>query len=443
MTNVYHVLYEEPKIEPWGLTKTQEELARQLVKSGQMRIDTGDACNFVRFSYPHDNIYTTFTVRELNEKHLVKETEKLLRNYFAAHFSGEALNKRVTKEFERLHKQMGQNVAISEEKELVLARALVQATEPVVIGLILAEYVDVFISFSHSIGDLMDIKGWQTSGKNSGMQSNWGEVCSIYVSCGGDPFKSPEISRYTWDGYRAMARLMVIAGQEIGHYADILRDSKGKNVSRHSSDAWISKPTEKCRIARKNDIKRLAQIEATLLKSGLKKLAREEKNFSFYKKHKRRLAQLNSYRKMNNLKRRFIRRCRWRRMGFVASLGHQTYMGRRLLVALRDMYSNLDPNAEVYRHEDPQVEEAIACAESLARVPQQAVKWGHAVTRVMMSDLYKIYYSEVIPNAHRGFLAITGKKFRNNKRILKKPTWRWFVGLFKKRRFSLQAVEVD
>ncbi len=50
----------------------------------------------------------------------------------------------------------------------------------------------------------------------------------------------------------------------------------------------------------------------------------------------------------------------------------------------------------------PEAEEAIACVEALARVPQQVMKWGYLTTKSTMHDLYKIYYGEVIPVVRQG-----------------------------------------
>ena len=73
-------------------------------------------------------------------------------------------------------------------------------------------------------------------------------------------------------------------------------------------------------------------------------------------------------------------------------------MGLMIQEMLSDMLLNLTPTADVYQHPNPEVTEAIACAESLARIPQQALKWGYIITKETMHDLYKIYYNQVIPS---------------------------------------------
>ena len=77
---------------------------------------------------------------------------------------------------------------VSDELSMQLARIFVQSAHPIVIRWLLRDKVEVFITYSHNIGDVMDIKTWKRSGKNSGMQSTDGSNVCIYVSCGGNPF---------------------------------------------------------------------------------------------------------------------------------------------------------------------------------------------------------------------------------------------------------------
>jgi hypothetical protein len=63
---------------------------------------------------------------------------------------------------------------------------------------------------------------------------------------------------------------------------------------------------------------------------------------------------------------------------------------------LADMTFNLAPQADVYRHPDPAVEEEIACIEAVARVPQQVMKWGHDAVAVAWPELYRLYYGPII-----------------------------------------------
>lgn len=41
---------------------------------------------------------------------------------------------------------------------------------------------------------------------------------------------------------------------------------------------------------------------------------------------------------------------------------------------------------QLYKNKNPEIEEAIACIEALARVPQQAIKWGYLTTKETMHD---------------------------------------------------------
>ncbi len=70
----------------------------------------------------------------------------------------------------------------------------------------------------------------------------------------------------------------------------------------------------------------------------------------------------------------------------------EEYIASKIVAMAIDMRFNLSPKADAYAREDPVEEEAIACVEALARVPQQANKWGHRLTRAMMPNLYRIYY---------------------------------------------------
>ncbi|KJV52381.1 hypothetical protein OTSGILL_1537 [Orientia tsutsugamushi str. Gilliam] len=61
---------------------------------------------------------------------------------------------------------------------------------------------------------------------------------------------------------------------------------------------------------------------------------------------------------------------------FVKVYKNEQYPGLMLKAMILDMISNLEPKAEVYKRDDPDAEEAIACVEALARVPQQVINGG-------------------------------------------------------------------
>ncbi|MBN8531888.1 MAG: DUF2748 family protein, partial [Alphaproteobacteria bacterium] len=109
---------------------------------------------------------------------------------------------------------------------------VVQAAHPSVIRLLLKEGTEVFISYEHLIGDLLDLATWREQKSNSGMQSTSMEGTAVYISCGGDPLahlgeKRPhdphDREMRFGDGFPALARLLVIGAQELGHYADLIR----------------------------------------------------------------------------------------------------------------------------------------------------------------------------------------------------------------------------
>ncbi len=87
-----------------------------------------------------------------------------------------------------------------------------------------------------------------------------------------------------------------------------------------------------------------------------------------------------------------------------------------ILAMIADMKDNLDPTADVYRRNDKEAQEAIACIEALARVPQQVMKWGHLTTMETMKGLYKIYYKEVIPSLELSYSEMTGKLYKRDYR---------------------------
>ncbi len=70
----------------------------------------------------------------------------------------------------------------------MLARIFVQSAHPIVIRWLLLDKTEIFITYSHNIGDMMDMVNWQKVGGNSGMQSTNGKDVAIFVSCGGNPF---------------------------------------------------------------------------------------------------------------------------------------------------------------------------------------------------------------------------------------------------------------
>jgi len=414
-----------------------EHLAVQLIKSGKLRIDTDDCCNFARFTDPAFNISMMVSKEELTDAHLIPETTKL----FQSLYRNTASDQKIKSVFDNLKKQIHKLQPVKKEVMEMLARIFVQSAHPIVIRWLLIDKTEVFITYSHNIGDMMDIVNWQRAGSNSGMQSTNGKDVAIFVSCGGNPFaeNNKDYPMYG-SGFAAVARLQIIAAQELGHFADIKRDHRGNQITRHSANFSGTKATDNARIARKKDIERCHNLLQKLMKAGMKKQLDYETKLKFYHANKVKglkiLAinfmifiykiQLISYSKKHNLI-------------FVRKFKTEKYMALMLDAMFKDMQSNLSPKADVYKNKNPEIEEAIACIEALARVPQQVMKWGYLTTKETMHDLYKIYYNEVIPSLITSYDTVTGEHYKRN---LSKPTISFWskINIFKKKKLILKPV---
>lgn len=413
-----------PALEKEEMYPELEALAIRIVKSGMMRIDADAKSNFVRFSLPYDGIHLLFSERELTNKKLLKRTrERLISNLSytksqkeAAHQADEAIA--------RMQQDLRKNIPVLEETKLKLARVLVQSIPPVVIMLMILEEVEILISYNYTIGDLLDIPTWQAQRWNSGMQSTGGGGCAVFVSCGGDPFAEQEEVNVTFgDGFPALARMMVIGGQEMGHYSDIMRNKAGIPISRHSADFGGRRAKEHVRIGRLDDLQTCRDLLTLFERLGIRKLHELEKAIQFYKKIKKRKIVLRFKRLRHSfMKRRFIKRCLKHKLPFVTQFTVGPLVATNILTALADMKFNLAPQADAYRRNNPQAQEAIACIEALARIPQQVNKWGHTATRTMMPNLYRIYYKEVIPACIESYENISGEKYRM---AFHKPSFSW------------------
>ena len=109
---------------------------------------------------------------------------------------------------------------------------------------------------------------------------------------------------------------------------------------------------------------------------------------------------------------------------------------------IEDMRFNLSPVADVYKRVNKEEEEAIACIEALARVPQQVIKWGYLTTMETMRDLYKIYYGEVIPSLIINYNLMTGKKYNRNNTKVSKTFFSRLKGFFIKDKDAINLIEV-
>ena len=436
MTSIYHILDKHPAIYREDMQIEYEELAQKLVDSGRFRVDTDQCRNFVHFSEQANNINVIFSDKELTVPALIPLSKNILKNLYKKN-GKVASDKKLDSIIDGLKKQLRKIIIVDSDLKMQLARIFVQSAHPIVIRWLLLDRVEIFITYSHNIGDVMDISSWKRSGANSGMQSTDGSNVCIYVSCGGDPFaKNDEQSPTHGDGWAALARMQIIAAQEIGHYADIKRDKNGIQITRHATNFSCTKAVSHVKDARKNDIKRCDDLCRQLLDNGMGELASLEKQLKFYDQNK-----------ISGIKVLWIRvKAKYYRhkilqfscnndMIFVLRFRKEKYMSLMIIAMVEDMKSHLSPVADVYKRSDPYAQEAIACVEALARVPQQVMKWGYITTRATMHDLYKVYYGEVIPSLVENYNHLTNSNYKRNYSIIGASItekalsiWRYLVG---------------
>lgn len=437
MSTIYHILDHVPAIYKEDMEIEYEHLAMQLIKSGKLRIDTDDCCNFARFTDPAFNISMMVSKEELTEPHLIPETTKL----FQSLYRNSATDQKIKSIFDNLKNQIHKLQPIKKEVAEMLARIFVQSAHPIVIRWLLLDKTEIFITYSHNIGDMMDIVNWQRAGSNSGMQSTNGKDVAIFVSCGGNPFAENSKDHPTYgNGWPAVARLQIIAAQELGHFADIKRDHHGRQITRHSANFSGTKATDKARLARKKDIENCRNLLHTLMKAGMKKQLEYETKLKFYHNNKVRGIKILAIKFMILIyKLRLLNYGNKNNLIFIKKFKAEKYMALMIDAMFKDMQSNLSPKADIYKNKNPEIEEAIACIEALARVPQQAMKWGYLTTKETMHDLYKMYYNEVIPSLITSYNAVTGENYKRSLKKAKISLWSK-INIFKKKKLSLQSI---
>lgn len=425
-TNLYHVFYKMPILVKEGMYIELEDLADQLVRSGLLRIDAEPKQNFTRFSQPTRNVHIVFSKRELYEESLFDRTYKQLHKALSNSGVHSNIDKKIHEEIAKLKNQLKKHIDVELELEMQLARILVQSAHPVVFLMIILEQVQIFVSYGQNIGDVMDIVSWQQAGTNSGMQSTDGKNVAIFVSCGGDPLLLDPIiekdhnktnlleeeEKTYGDGKPALARMMGIAGQEIGHYSDIMHDQFGRQFGRYSANFRGTIANDKVNLARLTDMKNIQSLWSMLNKIGLEKLIDKEKDIQFFRRNPTR--SLGYYFKLISLtimKNRFIELSRQIKFWPIEDIKNKDYVGFRMQEMLSDMMFNLQPVADVYSSSDKNEEVAIACIEALARVPQQVNKWGHRSTLFFWRNLYKFYYYKLIPGCINDYERMSGKTF--------------------------------
>jgi len=424
VTNLYHILYKNPALTREDIPIELEDLTKRLVESGLLRIDAYNQINFSRLFLPRSGFSTMISRRQLIDEKLLPETKTIISGALKNEFSGASLEKKIAETINRLKLEIQKYVPISLSMEMKLARIVVQMTHPVVIELILLERVQVFFSYSYNIGDVLDIPSWQQSGSNSGMQSTDGKNTSVYISSGGDPLNPdkkeeedentgiPQEELTYGSGKPALARAIVIGGQELGHYSDIIRDKYGRYVGRHSATFSGRLATPHCKKARDTDIAHIIAIRKELAEFLFLNIVEDERHVKFYRKN--RLKNARSLFKIiitSSKRRKLFAKIKKSRLSIFMKFKSNLYPATSLLSMLEDMAFNLAPDADVYKDPDKNVEEAIACIESLARVPQQRNKWGPEITEFLYPNLFQLYYSEVIPACIKTYETLSGKEF--------------------------------
>lgn len=427
MSSVYHILYKMPAIDESDMLAEYEELAVALLNSGRLRIDTEDKCNFVRFNDPAKNVSMMLSDAELNDDVLLVRTKTTLAKIYGS--SSPKINKTIAD----LRLQLKKLQPVPYDLALKLSRILVQSTHPIVMRWLLHDGVEVFISYSYNIGDMMDISNWRIAGSNSGMQSTDGKNVAVFVSCGGNPLGKEEDEEAIYgDGRPATARMQIIAAQELGHYSDIKRDYQGRQIGRHSANFACTRAEPKVKKARRDDIENCGIILNQLRSCGLDKLVAYETAVSFYRKNK-----IGGVRLWYNLllafiwKKRLIINAHNLNLNFVQLFEEERYMGQMIKTMIEDMQFNLAPVADVYKRENPEEEEAIACVEALARVPQQVMKWGYLTTKNMMRGLYLVYYGQVIPSLIDCYNVMNNTSYQRSYEKVSKPLGEKLINFLK------------
>ena len=397
MSNVYDVLHTQPRLHK-KLKKPQETLAQALLASGKLRLDADNESNFTRFLMPKERINLTFTFREMSDPVLLSQSRQRLMKVLLERHSEQDANTIANDYIERIHANLKKLRPVSAKVEIMMARALVSCNALPVIRLIHLEKAEIYISYGHTVSDVMDIATWQEVGESNGLQSFGRGENAVYVSCGGHPFLEGDERNHSGDGFPALARFIVIAGQETGHNGDMIRDDKGQWAGRYSAVDWSRAPSEKAGKGRRKDVKRAEHLYQLSQRLGLNAIVEWERHLKFYHENK-----LHNWRsRLTWLKSRIawcVFKLLMRAKGAkgVLTIRKDRYPATLLSLFFRDMLFNLTPQADAYTRSDPLAQETIIVIEAVARMPQQVVKWGHEAVQTMTPSLYKLYYGTIVP----------------------------------------------
>lgn len=421
LTNHYDILYKEPKTEKEDLFVELEELAQKLVKSGLLRISDDEKCNFVIYPVQGGKIHLNFSKRELFEKNLLEKTRKILAENLS-YDERKNTEESVERKIDILRNKLKKYIEVDGEFEVKIARLLVQSAHFAVISNLIDDGVKIFVSVHHNISDLLDVQTWKTSRSSQGLQSTDYKNTGVFVSMGGNPFYDPKESNNESDGFKAQARLQIVAAQEIAHYADLRKDNYGNVKGRFSSKIDMSAPDKLCNELRIRSIEKIDTTEAKLVKCGIKKLYDIEQRLKIQRKY-RKFSTLILYLYLRKrLSESFFKsRILASGLNFYKNLKDQKFLAEEILKCLGDMKFNLEPKSSAYRDDDKNIEEAIACAEALARIPQQELKWGEEIVKYFCDGLQKFYYEKVVQQEISRHEFINKKKFEVPKTKYKKP----------------------
>ncbi len=394
--SVYDVLHKKYTLHR-KLPPEQEALAQAIITSGKMRLDADTESNFVRLLVPEERIDITISMRELNTPNLRALLQSRLLAMLSKRHNNAAARTLVTNYLEKATQDMARRHPVKPRTETMMARALVLCNELPVIRLIHLEGAEIFISFGQSVGEVMDVARWEQAGENSGLQAAGGGENAVYVSCGGHPFLEEKEFRHSGDGSAALARFMIIAAQETGHNGDMVRGANGQWIGRYSATDWQREPSPKAGAGRLADIATTEHTWSECQRLGLNRIAEWERHLQFYRK-----MEVRSWRSVfvwcsTKLGWQLFRLLMKKRShSALPRLQRDIYPCMLLQTFFSDMLANLDPQADVYRRNNPREEEAVACIEAVARVPQQVVKWGHQAVRITTPALYAFYYGEIV-----------------------------------------------
>lgn len=426
LENKYNRIFELPKLGAGELAITLEEIVNKIVELGLIRISDDYVCNFVNLPLLNGRKNFSFSSAEIFDNNLSKQTYKIIAENLTLEEQKNP-QKSINIKLDYLNKQIKKYTAPPKDYEIKIARILAQSAHPAVLLNLIYDRAKIFVSFSHSISDLLNVQNWQSYGSNSGMQSTSYEEIAIYISCAGNPFIK-ENENNTGDGFNALARLMIVGAQEIGHYADIKK--LPVYGTRFSMDVRNNKPNNACNQARLKDLNNIKSIRANLEKCGLKKLYNLENRIEVQSKFRKFSISLFCLKIFAFFYRIYFEtKCDSKKIYFYKFIKSKK-LANEIVECISDYLFNLEPQADVYRDKNLEKQAAIACAEAIARVPQQQVKWGEYITKYFMQNMYIYYAENLITEAKKYYEKYSSSKFFINNKKVYVPFYKSILKMF-------------